>query len=60
MQQAVQALRTVDLIAPPGMVFQYSNLNYVIAGLIVQAASGQSYEAYVGFPDFFGGLKVED
>ena len=47
MQQAVQTLSTVNLIAPPGTVFQYSNLNYVILGLIVQVTSGQSYEMYV-------------
>lgn len=47
MQQAVQALRAVELFAPPGTAFQYSNINYVILGLIVQVASGQSYEMYV-------------
>jgi CubicO group peptidase (beta-lactamase class C family) len=47
MEQAVQTLRTVELIAAPGTTFQYSNLNYVILGLIVQVASGQSYETYV-------------
>ena len=47
MQQAIQTLSTVDLTAPPGTIFQYSNFNYVIAGLIVQVASGQSYETYV-------------
>lgn len=46
-QQAVQMLHTVKLFAPPGTTFQYSNFNYVIAGLIVQVVSGQSYEAYV-------------
>ena len=47
MKQAVQTLSTVNLFAPPGMTFQYSNINYVTLGLIVQVASGQSYETYV-------------
>jgi CubicO group peptidase (beta-lactamase class C family) len=47
MQQAVQTLSTVELFAPPGTAFQYSNINYVTLGLIVQAVSGQSYETYV-------------
>jgi CubicO group peptidase (beta-lactamase class C family) len=59
MQQAVQALRTGDLIAPPGTVFQYSNINYVIAGLIVQVASGQSYQTYVQ-QHIFAPLQMEN
>jgi len=43
----VQALSTVDLFAPPGTAFQYSNINYVTLGLVIQVASGQSYEAYM-------------
>jgi CubicO group peptidase (beta-lactamase class C family) len=59
MQQAVQALATSDLIAPPGTVFQYSNINYVIAGLIVQVASGQSYQTYVQ-QHIFAPLQMEN
>jgi CubicO group peptidase (beta-lactamase class C family) len=47
MQQAVQTLSTVELFAPLGTAFQYSNINYVTLGLIVQVASGQTYEMYV-------------
>ena len=47
MQQAVQTLSMVDLFAPPGTAFQYNNIDYIALGLIVQVASGQSYEAYV-------------
>jgi CubicO group peptidase (beta-lactamase class C family) len=46
-QQAVQTLGTVDLFAPPGTAFQYNNLDYIALGLVVQVASGQSYETYV-------------
>lgn len=46
-KQAVQGLGTVELFAPPGTAFQYSNLNYVTLGLVIQVASGQSYETYL-------------
>ena len=47
LEQQVRALKDVALTAPVGATYQYSNLNYATLGLIVQAASGQSYEAYV-------------
>ena len=47
MEQAVQTLSMVDLFAPPGTAFQYNNIDYIALGLIVQVASGQSYETYV-------------
>ena len=43
----VRALANVELIAPPGERYEYSNANYVTLGMIVQAVSGQSYETYV-------------
>src|SRR5688572_11721919 len=43
----VRALGQIDLIAPPGERYEYSNANYVTLGMIVQAVSGQSYETYV-------------
>lgn len=45
--QAIKDFETFPLIARPGKVFQYSDANYVIAGYIVQRASGQSYDSYV-------------
>ena len=30
-----------------GTSFEYSNANYVVLGMVIQAVSGQSYEAYV-------------
>jgi len=43
----VRALAKVKLIAPPGEQFEYSNANYVTLGMIIQAVTGQSYEAYI-------------
>lgn len=43
----VRALAKVELIAPPGEHFEYSNANYVTLGMIIQEVTGQSYEAYI-------------
>ena len=43
----VRALAKVELSAPPGERYEYSNANYVTLGMIVQAVSGQSYETYI-------------
>ncbi|HET6262018.1 MAG TPA: serine hydrolase domain-containing protein [Chloroflexia bacterium] len=42
-----RGLRAVELTAPVGETFQYSNTNFNVLGLIVQTVSGQSYEQYV-------------
>lgn len=42
----VRALAKIELIAPPGEQFEYSNANYVTLGMIIQAVTGQSYETY--------------
>jgi CubicO group peptidase (beta-lactamase class C family) len=43
----VRALAKIELSAPPGEQFEYSNANYVILGMIIQAVTGQSYETYI-------------
>src|SRR6266540_1003070 len=43
----VRALAKIDLIAPPGERYEYSNANYVTLGMLIQAVSGQSYETYI-------------
>ncbi len=43
----VRALAKIELIAPPGEHFEYSNSNYVTLGMIIQAVTGQSYDAYI-------------
>lgn len=46
-EQHIRSLKHVQLTAPVGSVFQYSNLNYNILSGVIQAASGQSYTEYV-------------
>ena len=47
LEEYVRRLGTIQLTQPVGTVFQYSNINYSIAGLIVEKVSGQSYAEYV-------------
>ena len=37
----------LELTRPVGSAWEYCNMNYNLLGLIVEAASGESYEAYV-------------
>ncbi len=46
-ERQARALSTLELARPVGAAFEYSNLNYNLLGLIIEAASGESYEAYV-------------
>lgn len=43
----VRALANIELSAPPGKRYEYSNANYVTLGMIIQVVSGQSYETYI-------------
>ena len=43
----IRALSTLVLTRPVGSAFEYSNLNYNLLGLIIEAASGESYASYV-------------
>ncbi len=45
-EKNVRALAKIDLIAPPGQRYEYSNANYVTLGMLIQEVSGQSYETY--------------
>jgi len=47
LEHRVRALSNVELDRPVGSNFEYSNANYDILGLIVQAVSGQPYEQVV-------------
>ena len=42
-ERQAQALSTLRLTRPVGAAFEYSNLNYNLLGLIVEAAGGESY-----------------
>jgi CubicO group peptidase (beta-lactamase class C family) len=46
-ERQARALSTLVLPRPVGSKFEYSNMNYILLGLIVEVASGESYEAYV-------------
>jgi len=47
LENRVRRLSTAHLNRPVGARFEYCSANYDTLGLIVQAVSGQSYEAYV-------------
>lgn len=47
LEETVRGLGDLPLSQPVGTAFQYSNINYSIAGLIVEKVSGQSYGEYV-------------
>jgi CubicO group peptidase (beta-lactamase class C family) len=46
-ERQVRALATLQISRPVGAKCEYSNLNYNILGLIVEAASGESYANYI-------------
>jgi CubicO group peptidase (beta-lactamase class C family) len=46
-ERQARALSTLKLTRPVGSKFEYSNMNYNLLGLIIEAASGESYEGYV-------------
>lgn len=46
-ENSVRALKDVALERAPGEAYEYSNINFTVAGLVVQMVSGQSYESYI-------------
>jgi len=46
-ERQARALVSLNLIHPPGSTVEYCNMNYVLLGLIVEAASSASYEDYI-------------
>lgn len=45
--RGVRELATLELARPVGSAFEYSNLNYNILGLIIEAVSGETYANYI-------------
>ena len=46
-ERQARALSTLKLTRPVGSKVEYSNFNYNILGLIIEAASGESYSNYI-------------
>lgn len=46
-ERQARALASLKLSQAVGAAFQYCNLNYNVLGLVIEAASGQSYAEYV-------------
>lgn len=46
-ERQVRGLATLKINRPPGSKWEYSNLNYNVLGLIVEAASGAPYAEYI-------------
>jgi CubicO group peptidase (beta-lactamase class C family) len=47
MERQAREFAEVELIHPVGSAFEYSNANYNLLGLIIEAASGESYQDYI-------------
>jgi putative ATP-binding cassette transporter len=47
LEQTVRNIVGIELYALPGKQYQYATVNYDIIGLIIQQASGMSYEEYM-------------
>ncbi len=46
-ERQARALSTLKLTRPVGSAFEYSNANYNLLGLIIEAASGETYADYI-------------
>ena len=46
-EEYVRSLHTLELTRPVGSAYQYCNINFIVAGLIMEKVSGQSYADYV-------------
>ncbi len=57
-ERQVKSLSRVQLSHPAGTKFEYSNLNYNVLGLIIEAASGESYAEYIQ-NHIFNPLKMD-
>src|SRR5215204_5011990 len=46
-ERQARALSTLKLTRPVGSAWEYTNMNYNLLGLIIEAASSESYEGYI-------------
>jgi CubicO group peptidase (beta-lactamase class C family) len=46
-ERQARALATLELTRPVGSAFEYSNTNFDLLGLMIEAVSGESYEGYI-------------
>jgi CubicO group peptidase (beta-lactamase class C family) len=46
-ERQARQLISLQLKRLPGVAFEYSNLNYNLLGLVIEAASGEQYPAYI-------------
>lgn len=47
LEDRIRDLARARLVTAPGDRFEYSNINYLLAGAIIEAVSGQRYEPYI-------------
>ncbi len=57
LEQAVARMAEVELNRAPGSTFEYSNLNFVLLGLVVERVSGRTWGEYVD-GEIFGPLGM--
>lgn len=46
-EQIVRNQKNTQITKPINTTFQYSNINYIILGEVIQAVSGESYDSYI-------------
>jgi CubicO group peptidase (beta-lactamase class C family) len=56
-ENLVRSLRSTQLTAPPGEIYQYSNVGYVTLAMIVQTVSEESYGEYLQH-NIYGPLRM--
>jgi CubicO group peptidase (beta-lactamase class C family) len=47
LEETIRSLNRIKLTQPVGSTYQYCNINFMIAGLIVEVVSGNSFDEYV-------------
>lgn len=46
-EEVARSLKEIETVRPAGTVEEYSNLNFILLGVVVEAVSGQSYGDYL-------------